>query len=223
MVISYGPFCSVAKAAEIPGERWTLLVRRGVLLGSFCHTDLRRGLGCISLIALSRRAMRGARVGLLVAAAFGYVGCNDGTKASAAEPDSSVPDAASDTMTDLCGGRGADLGALMLESEQGRTWTLVEREPERTVVGDQSWVFEVSNEQGEPWQGVADQIVVTPFMPDHGHGTAVVVHVEEVASGKYRLVPVNLRMPGYWLITITAPASFADGGADELQFGVCVS
>ena len=40
----YGQFCAVARALELLGERWTLLIVRELLLGASSFTDIRRGL-----------------------------------------------------------------------------------------------------------------------------------------------------------------------------------
>lgn len=44
MTRSYGQFCGLAKALEMIGERWSMLVLRDLVLGSKRFTELRRGL-----------------------------------------------------------------------------------------------------------------------------------------------------------------------------------
>ncbi len=51
----YGQFCAVARALEVLGERWTLLVVRELLLGSTRFSELRAGLPQISRTMLSAR------------------------------------------------------------------------------------------------------------------------------------------------------------------------
>ncbi len=51
----YGQFCPVAKAAEILGERWTLLIVREILMGGRRFNELQRGLGGISTALLTSR------------------------------------------------------------------------------------------------------------------------------------------------------------------------
>ena len=51
----YGQFCSVARAHEILGGRWTLLVVRELLCGSSRFNDIRRGIPRISRTMLSER------------------------------------------------------------------------------------------------------------------------------------------------------------------------
>ena len=53
--MKYGQFCAVAKASEVLGERWTLLVVRELVAGATSYTELQRGLGRISPSVLSSR------------------------------------------------------------------------------------------------------------------------------------------------------------------------
>src|SRR5262245_57267769 len=53
---SYGQYCSVAKALDVVGDRWTLLIVRELLLQGPCrYTDLRNGLPGIATNLLSDR------------------------------------------------------------------------------------------------------------------------------------------------------------------------
>ena len=52
---SYGQFCSMARAHEVLGGRWTLLVVRELLCGSTRFNDIRRGIPRISRTMLSER------------------------------------------------------------------------------------------------------------------------------------------------------------------------
>jgi DNA-binding HxlR family transcriptional regulator len=52
---SYGQFCSVARALDLLGERWTILLVRELLFGSARFNDLRRGIPRISRTMLSAR------------------------------------------------------------------------------------------------------------------------------------------------------------------------
>jgi DNA-binding HxlR family transcriptional regulator len=51
----YGQFCSMARAHELLGGRWTLLVVRELLCGSTRFNDIRRGIPRISRTMLSER------------------------------------------------------------------------------------------------------------------------------------------------------------------------
>jgi len=51
----YGQFCSMARAHEVLGGRWTLLVVRELLCGGRRFNDIRRGIARISRTVLSER------------------------------------------------------------------------------------------------------------------------------------------------------------------------
>jgi DNA-binding HxlR family transcriptional regulator len=67
----YGQFCSVARAHEVLGGRWTLLVVRELLCGSRRFNEIRRGIPRISRTMLSER--------LQALAFLGVVARSDGT------------------------------------------------------------------------------------------------------------------------------------------------
>ena len=52
---TYGQFCGVARALELVGERWALLIIRDLLVGPRRFTDLRRGLPKIPTNILTAR------------------------------------------------------------------------------------------------------------------------------------------------------------------------
>ena len=64
-VRGYGQYCPVAKAAEVLGERWTLLIVRDLMMGAHRFTDLQRGLPGISRTLLVERLRRLENDGLV--------------------------------------------------------------------------------------------------------------------------------------------------------------
>jgi DNA-binding HxlR family transcriptional regulator len=60
-----GQFCSIARALDVLGERWSLLVVREVLCGSRRFGDIRRGIPRISRTMLSARLRELVDVGVL--------------------------------------------------------------------------------------------------------------------------------------------------------------
>jgi DNA-binding HxlR family transcriptional regulator len=68
-VTTYGQFCSFARALEILGERWTLLVVRELLSGSSRFSDIRRGIPRISRTMLSARLRELTDSGVITRAA----------------------------------------------------------------------------------------------------------------------------------------------------------
>jgi DNA-binding HxlR family transcriptional regulator len=53
--VDYGQFCPVAKAMEILGERWTILILREMHMGATRFNELQRGLSLISPTILTKR------------------------------------------------------------------------------------------------------------------------------------------------------------------------
>ncbi|WP_342362555.1 helix-turn-helix domain-containing protein [Terrarubrum flagellatum] len=62
---SYGQFCSMARAHEAIGGRWTLLIVREILSGGRRFNDIRRGIPRISRTMLSERLQELAQIGAL--------------------------------------------------------------------------------------------------------------------------------------------------------------
>jgi len=62
---TYGDGCPIARALDLVGERWALLVVRELLLGPKRYTDLRRGLPNASPNVLSQRLGELERAGVL--------------------------------------------------------------------------------------------------------------------------------------------------------------
>jgi DNA-binding HxlR family transcriptional regulator len=63
--LDYGQFCPIAKATEILGEKWTLLILRELLMGGTRFGELQRGLPLISPAVLSKRLKGLEQSGLL--------------------------------------------------------------------------------------------------------------------------------------------------------------
>jgi len=62
---TYGDLCGIARALDVIGERWALLVVRELLLGPKRFTDLRRGLPHIGPDVLSQRLRELEQAGVL--------------------------------------------------------------------------------------------------------------------------------------------------------------
>lgn len=63
--MQYGQFCPVAKATEILGERWTILIVRELLMGARRFSELQRALGGISPALLTARLKQFEDAGLV--------------------------------------------------------------------------------------------------------------------------------------------------------------
>jgi DNA-binding HxlR family transcriptional regulator len=65
-VRSYGEYCSIAKALDVVGDRWTLLIIRELLIRGACrYTDLKDGLPGIATNLLSDRIRELEAAGLI--------------------------------------------------------------------------------------------------------------------------------------------------------------
>ena len=53
--MEFGQFCPIAKATEIIGEKWTVLIIRESLMGSTRYSEFQRGLSLISPTMLAKR------------------------------------------------------------------------------------------------------------------------------------------------------------------------
>jgi len=63
---SYGQYCSIARALDVVGDRWTLLIVRELLLQGPCRfTDLKKGLPGVATNLLSTRLKELEEAGLI--------------------------------------------------------------------------------------------------------------------------------------------------------------
>ncbi|NIB44702.1 transcriptional regulator [Pseudomaricurvus alkylphenolicus] len=62
----YGQFCPIAKAMEILGEKWTLLIVRELIMGGSRFNEMQRGLSQISPTLLTKRLHALEQQGLVI-------------------------------------------------------------------------------------------------------------------------------------------------------------
>ena len=62
----YGQFCPVAKATELLGEKWMILILRELLLGSHRYNEFQRALSRISPSLLSKRLKQLESAGIVI-------------------------------------------------------------------------------------------------------------------------------------------------------------
>ncbi|RMH38624.1 MAG: hypothetical protein D6689_19025 [Deltaproteobacteria bacterium] len=102
--------------------------------------------------------------------------------------------------------------------DNGTAVRLVEADPAPPARFDNAWVLAVEDASGAPRDDA--QVAVTPWMPDHGHGTPIEAVVTPRGSdGLYDVAPINLWMPGLWEIRIDATV---DGVDDRVVFAFCI-
>lgn len=74
---------------------------------------------------------------------------------------------------------------------------LKEARPAPPELGDNTWMLEVLDSNGESMTGCT--LTVDPLMPAHGHGTNKTAVITE-ADGTYEVTPLDLFMPGLWQV-----------------------
>ena len=140
-----------------------------------------------------------------------------------------------------CGHEGGDDEPVDCEKEQreGRAETfiaglehpgkdgvynfkLMSSTPAPPARGNNAWVVQVNQLNagvvGAPVEGAT--IKVTPFMPEHGHGTAVPTEIMPMTEpGQYKLDPVNMWMQGVWEVTVR---STVDPATDSTVYKFCI-
>jgi DNA-binding HxlR family transcriptional regulator len=112
---SYRQHCGVARALDIVGERWALLVVRELVLGPKRFTDLRQGLPGIATNVLSQRLKEMERDGLVARRV--------------------LPPPAASTVYELTE-YGRELEPIMLQLGAWAARTMGERSPDVTLRGE---------------------------------------------------------------------------------------
>ena len=113
-------------------------------------------------------------------------------------------------------------GMQVMSSAGTFTIKLLDSTPGPPVKGPNTWTLEIDDaSSGVALDGVV--LSVTPWMPDHNHGTTP-VGVTPAGSGTYTLAPVYLYMSGLWQIKMTvAAAAVGDGGTtDNAALPICI-
>jgi hypothetical protein len=96
---------------------------------------------------------------------------------------------------------------------------LVSATPAPPALNNNSWVVKVVDASGNPVPGVSF-VSITPFMPDHGHGTSATPQAMPNGDGTFTVAPLYLFMAGLWQITIVAEAGTQK---DSVVYSFCVA
>ena len=86
--------------------------------------------------------------------------------------------------------------------------------------GINTWSLEVKNDQGQPL-GAEQALEISPFMPDHGHGSNTVPKIKTEANGTFTVDDIDLFMPGLWEIRVRVKDS-EESILDTVFFNFCV-
>ena len=176
------------------------------------------------------RILRTLGFGLVLAAVPALSACDNSDDGSADSDD----DGSADDGTDTDAGTGDDVnqGTACERNPQGDVYavgltkegehlkvTFVDAKPAPPRKGDNEWTMMITDLADQPMTDL--QIVVTPTMPAHGHGTTVVVEVVAgEQDGEYVFNPVNLFMAGLWNVAIDI--DMAEGVTDTVEFEFCI-
>jgi len=95
---------------------------------------------------------------------------------------------------------------------------LVESTPAPPAKGTNAVTLQLVDAGGKPLDGLV--VAVTPFMPDHGHGSAVTPVVTALGDGKYRVEKIYYPMAGLWRLTVTVTQPTA--APQEVTFQFCL-
>lgn len=118
------------------------------------------------------------------------------------------------TTTDCTGAEPFTVGISDTSSASGATVAITGASPIPPDVGDNAWTVTVTDAGGGPLAGLP--VVVTPWMPLHGHGLSPATYAgADQGDGTYTVEPFDLIMPGLWEFTIEL------GAGDAVTFSFC--
>jgi hypothetical protein len=134
-----------------------------------------------------------------------------------------APDAAGSMVCDQ-ETRDDDYVAGMSHTDTGDNgWQviLLSSDPGPPARGDNAWTVQVVDDQEIARDDI--DIAVFPFMPDHGHGTPVTAEVTPSGTdGVYAIDPINLYMPGFWVVRLTLLDQGTGAELDRVLYRFCV-
>lgn len=137
---------------------------------------------------------------------------------------SSGPPDADEALACFNAGRGDTYVAGLERASAGARldFKLMSAMPSPPGFNNNTWIVQInemsSGAVGAPVSGAT--LRVTPFMPDHQHGTQIRAVVEPMpTAGQYKLSPINLWMPGYWEITIDVQTATVH---DSVVYKFCI-
>jgi len=114
-------------------------------------------------------------------------------------------------------GRKDVYAAGMSKPAGALTVKLVEAVPGPPIKGMNVIRLDVRDAAGAPVDGAT--ITVTPFMPDHAHGSARKTVVKPAGGGIYEVTDIWLAMAGLWRLTVTVQAN---GSTADAVFQFCL-
>ena len=108
---------------------------------------------------------------------------------------------------------------LVVPTDEGRFDLLfVAATPDPPDEGNNDWVLQITDQAGTP---VDAEVIVTPWMPAHGHGVSPPDYVSQATDtmGEVEIPAFDLIMPGTWEFRISVTA---DGATDTAAPSFCI-
>jgi hypothetical protein len=117
---------------------------------------------------------------------------------------------------------GGTYKAVLVDNQPGSPGD--NRPPGPEVKGTNTWNVQIMDAQGTPVDGLT--VGVSPYMPDHRHGTSVPAVTTPQGGGSYQITPLYLYMTGYWEVTLDLQQPADDAGApahdETVVFNLCI-
>ena len=153
-----------------------------------------------------------ALLGPAFALALAASGCSDEAGSSSGTSGSGATACERDARKDAYASGLAKTGASF-------TVKILDAQPAPPTKGTNVLTLQVMDAAGAPVNGAS--VTVVPFMPDHGHGSAVMPVVTALgADGKYTVEKLYLAMAGLWelRVNVTAPGA----APSDVTFAFCL-
>jgi hypothetical protein len=150
---------------------------------------------------------------LLLTAAVGCSSSDSGGSSSASSGTATPSACAQDTRKDVYTAglsRATVAGAYSVK--------IVDATPAPPAKLNNAMTFQLLDVAGAPVDNAT--IVAVPFMPDHGHGSAIKPTVTPKGGGMYDVTNLYYPMPGLWRVTLTVTAGSA--AAQDVAFSFCI-
>lgn len=107
--------------------------------------------------------------------------------------------------------------AGLAKQSAGLTVKIVESDPSPPKKGTNTMTLEIADASGAPLDGAT--VAVTPWMPDHAHGSALTPVVAPMGGGKYAVTKLYYPMAGLWQITVSVQVPGA--AIQDVAFNFC--
>ncbi len=115
-----------------------------------------------------------------------------------------------------CGPASDPGGALTTATSNAGLYQLsVFTDPQPPVRGVLSARLVLTDPKGAPAGGL--QLTVTPWMPQHGHGSSVEPQVSEPEPGTYQVTNLYLPMAGIWQLRTTIHGEASDEADPSIE------